>query len=76
MVRHEAPTLLVAERATWRQLLTLGNAHEYPLDLQNIKPITARLKNQALMIHLEPAEMYTATDVLHIHLIPRVTAEH
>lgn len=57
------------------QLLTLANGHEYPLDLRKIKPITARLKNQALMIQFEPTDMYTAADVLHIRLIPKVTAK-
>ena len=56
-------------------LLTALSGIEYPVELNNLKPVTSEFYNQMLTLNTDIADVYGANNKLFIELIPRVQIE-
>ena len=53
-------------------LLAAFSGIEYPVELNNLKPLTAEFYNQLLTLNTDIADVYGADNKLFIELIPKV----
>ena len=57
-------------------LLTALSGVEYPVELNNLKPITAELYNQMRTVNTDIADIYGADNKLFVELVPSVKIEN
>jgi hypothetical protein len=53
-------------------LLTAFSGQEYPVELNNLKPVTAEFYNQIMTLNADIADIYGAENKLFVELIPKV----
>jgi hypothetical protein len=53
-------------------LLTALSGIEYPVELNNLKPVKSEFYNQLWILNMDIADVYTGTDKLFIEVIPTV----
>lgn len=58
----------------WLLLVSLLSKGEYPVEVQELKPIAARFSNKTIEIEMDISNIYTANDRLFIALHPSVKA--
>ena len=58
----------------WLLLVSLLSDREYPVEVQELKPIAARFSNKTIEIDMDISNIYTANDRLFIALRPTVKA--
>jgi len=56
----------------WLLLVSLFGDREYPVEVQKLKPIAARVSDKTLEIDLDISNIYTANDSLFIAIRPAV----
>ena len=53
-------------------LLTALSGIEYPIELNNLKPIKSKFNNQLWLLNMTIADVYAGDDKLFVELIPTV----
>jgi hypothetical protein len=56
----------------WPLLMALLGEREYPIEIQRLRPIVAKVSNRAVTIDMEISDIYTVPNRLFIALSPRI----
>jgi hypothetical protein len=58
----------------WPLLMALLGEREYPIEIQRLRPIVAKVSNRAVTIDMEISDIYTVPNRLFIALSPRISS--